>query len=149
MSSINKVMLIGRLGADPEVRYTSAGEPVANLRVATNELSRNRSTGERTEHTEWHRVVAYRHLAEIARDHIRKGALIYIEGRIRNRKSQDSNGASRHTTEIEAQGFRLLDKRAVSLAGDEEAQPQVPPETPRGAERVNPGNPWDVTDVPF
>lgn len=102
MASVNKVVLIGNLGADPEIRYTSAGDALCNLRLATTESWKDKATGEKRENTEWHRVVLYRKLAEIASLYLKKGAQIYVEGKIKTRKWQERNGADRYTTEIEA-----------------------------------------------
>jgi single-strand DNA-binding protein len=108
MASVNKVILIGNLGADPEMRATSSGEPICNLRLATTEKWKEKATGEARETTEWHRVVLYRRLAEIAGEYLRKGSPIYIEGRLRTRKWQDKEGRERSTTEIEANELKML-----------------------------------------
>jgi single-strand DNA-binding protein len=102
MASVNKVVLVGNLGVDPEIRYTSAGDALCNLRLATTESWKDKATGEKRESTEWHRVVLYRKLAEIASLYLKKGAQIYVEGKIKTRKWQEKNGADRYTTEIEA-----------------------------------------------
>lgn len=117
MASINKVILIGNLGADPELRAFGSGEAVCNLRLATTDKWRDRNTGEAKESTEWHRVVLYRRLAEIAGEYLRKGAPVYIEGRLRTRKWQDNEGKDRFSTEIEASEMKML-------GGREHAQPQ-------------------------
>ena len=109
MASINKVILVGNLGADPENRVFPSGDAVCNLRLATSESWKDKTTGERHEATEWHRVVLYRKLAEIAGQYLRKGASVYIEGRIRTRKWQDQSGTERYTTEIEALEMKMLD----------------------------------------
>lgn len=97
---INKVILVGNLGADPEVRYTQNQEPVANLRVATAEVWRDRNTGEQQERTEWHTVAIFGKLAEVARDYLRKGSKVYLEGKLRTRKWQTQEGHDRYTTEV-------------------------------------------------
>lgn len=97
---INKVILIGNLGQDPEVRYMPNGGAVANITLATSEIWRDKNTGEMKEKTEWHRVVLFGKLAEIAREYLRKGAQVYIEGALQTRKWQDQNGMDRYTTEI-------------------------------------------------
>lgn len=97
---INKVVLIGHLGQDPEVRYMSGGSAVVNLSLATSESWRDKQTGEMKEHTEWHRVVLYGKLAEVAGEYLRKGSQIYIEGQLRTRKWQDQNGQERYSTEV-------------------------------------------------
>lgn len=112
MASVNKVTLIGNLGADPELRATAAGEYICNLRLATTDKWKDKTTGEARETTEWHRVVLYRRLAEIAGEYLRKGAPVYIEGRLRTRKWQDREGKERFTTEIEAGELKMLGSKA-------------------------------------
>jgi single-strand DNA-binding protein len=114
--SVNKVILIGNLGADPEIRRTADGRPIANLRVATSENWRDKATGERRERTEWHRVVIFSEgLAKIAEQYLKKGAKVYLEGQLQTRKRQDKEGQDRWTTEIVLQGFNsvltMLDSR--------------------------------------
>jgi len=104
---VNKVILIGNLGADPEIRYTQGGEAVANIRVATSERWRNKEGGQE-EHTEWHRVVLWRKLAEVAKDYLSKGSKVYIEGQIRTNKWKDKDGNDRFTTEIWAREMKML-----------------------------------------
>lgn len=111
MASVNKVILIGNLGADPETRYSASGDAICNIRLATTDNWKDKSSGERRENTEWHRVVFYRRLAEIAGQYLRKGSQVYIEGRIRTRKWQDKEGQDRYTTEIEALEMTMLGKR--------------------------------------
>ncbi|MDR0529240.1 MAG: single-stranded DNA-binding protein [Zoogloeaceae bacterium] len=111
MASVNKAILIGHLGADPETRYMASGDPVCNFRIATSESWKDKQTGERKENTEWHRVVMYRRLAEIAGQYLKKGSQVYIEGKIRTRKWQDKDGQDRYTTEIEANEMTMLGKR--------------------------------------
>ena len=106
--TLNKVILIGRVGADPEVRYMPNGNAVANVRLATNESYKDKTTGQMQESTEWHRVVMYSKLAEIVGQYVQKGKLIYIEGRIRTNKWQDQAGQDRYTTEIIANEMQLL-----------------------------------------
>ena len=114
--SVNKVILVGNLGADPEVRRMSSGDPVVNLRIATSESWRDRQSGERREKTEWHSVVIFNeNLAKVAEQYLKKGAKVYIEGALQTRKWQDQNGNERYTTEIVLQKFRgelqMLDSR--------------------------------------
>lgn len=106
--TLNKVILIGRLGADPEVRYMPSGSAVANLRLATNDGYKDRQSGQFVENTEWHRVVLFGRLAEIAGQYLKKGRLVYVEGRIRTSKWQDQQGQDRYTTEIVANEMQLL-----------------------------------------
>ena len=108
---INKVILIGNLGTDPEVRYMPQGGAVANLTVATSESWTDKATNEKKEQTEWHRVVIYQRLAEIAGEYLRKGSKVYIEGKLKTRKWQDKDGVERYTTEIIANELQMLDGR--------------------------------------
>jgi single-strand DNA-binding protein len=104
--SVNKVILIGNLGADPEIRRTQDGRPIANLRVATSESWRDKATGERKEKTEWHRVVIFNEgLCKIAEQYLKKGAKVYLEGALQTRKWQDQSGQDRYSTEVVLQGF--------------------------------------------
>lgn len=111
MASVNKVILVGNLGADPESRYMPNGDAVCNVRLATTESWKDKSSGEKKEITEWHRVVFYRRLAEIAGQYLKKGTPVYVEGRIRTRKWQDKDGQDRYTTEIEATEMQMLGRR--------------------------------------
>ena len=108
---VNKVIIIGNLGADPEVRYMPSGGAVTNLSIATSESWKDKETGERVERTEWHRVVLFNRLAEIASEYLKKGSKVYLEGSIRTRKWQDNNGQDRYTTEIVANELQMLDSR--------------------------------------
>ncbi len=120
--SVNKVILIGNLGADPEIRRTQDGRPVANLRLATSDSWRDKATGERRERTEWHRVVIFNeNLCRIAEQYLKKGSKVYIEGALQTRKWQDQSGQDRYSTEVVLQGFRgeltLLDRADRTGAG--------------------------------
>lgn len=108
MASINKAILIGNLGSDPEVRFTSGGQAIANFNIATNERWKNKATGQPEERTEWHRIVAFGKLAELCRDYLAKGRTVYIEGRLQTRKWEDKEGQTRTTTEIVAQTVQFL-----------------------------------------
>ena len=108
---INKVILVGNLGADPETRYTASGSAVTNIRLATSESWRDKQSGEQQERTEWHRVVFFNRLAEIAGEYLRKGRQVYIEGSLRTRKWQDQSGQDRYTTEIVANEMQMLGGR--------------------------------------
>ncbi|MEY4375524.1 MAG: hypothetical protein RJB26_74 [Pseudomonadota bacterium] len=110
---VNKVILIGNLGQDPESRAMPSGKAVTNLRIATSESWRDKQTGEMKEQTEWHSVVIFDRLAEIAKDYLRKGSKVYIEGRLRTRKWQDKNGQDRYTTEITANELQMLDSKGA------------------------------------
>ena len=109
---LNKVMLIGRLGADPEVRYMPSGGAVTTIRLATSRRWKDKQTAERKEETEWHRVVFYNRLAEIAGEYLKKGSQTYIEGRIRTQKWQGQDGQDRYTTEVIAESMNMLDSRS-------------------------------------
>lgn len=111
---INKVILIGNLGADPDTRHTAGGNAVTNLSVATSESWRDRQTGEQKENTEWHKVVLFGKLGEIAGEYLRKGSKVYLEGRLQTRKWQDRDGNDRWTTEIVANEMQMLDGRPGS-----------------------------------
>lgn len=113
MSSLNKAMIIGRLGQDPEVRYTQSNTAVATLSVATTERYKDRN-GELQENTEWHRVVAWGRLAEICQEYLKKGSLAYFEGPIQTREWEDKDGQKRYTTEIKALNMQMLDSRGGS-----------------------------------
>jgi single-strand DNA-binding protein len=118
---VNKAILIGNLGRDPEIRYTQSGDCVATFSIATSESWKDKQTGEEQERTEWHNIVAWRRLAEICGEYLVKGKQVYIEGRIRTRKWQDRDGNDRYTTEIEALTMQMLGSRgdvASDYAGD-------------------------------
>jgi single-strand DNA-binding protein len=120
--SVNKVILVGNLGADPEIRRTQDGRPIANLRLATSESWRDKATGERKEKTEWHRVVIFNeNLCKVAEQYLKKGSKIYVEGQLQTRKWQDQSGQDRYSTEVVLQGFRgeltLLDRAGAAGSG--------------------------------
>ena len=143
MSGVNKVILVGNLGANPEMRFTQGGQAVANLRLATTERWTDKS-GQRQEATEWHRVVVWGKQAEIVGQYLTKGRQVYVEGRIRTRQWQDQTGQKRYTTEIVAQNVQMLGGR-----GDrppEEAATTVPPAEETGGAEFG-GGPDD--DIPF
>ncbi|WP_238512802.1 single-stranded DNA-binding protein [Pandoraea apista] len=120
MASVNKVILVGNLGADPETRYMPNGDAVTNVRLATTDSWKDKASGEKKEITEWHRVVFYRRLAEIAGEYLRKGSSVYVEGRIRTRKWQDKDGQDRYTTEIEATEMQMLGQRGGGDGGGQQ-----------------------------
>ena len=113
---INKVILVGNLGADPETRYMPSGSAVTNIRLATTKSWKDRNTGDQQERTEWHRVVFFSRLAEIAAEYLRKGSQVYVEGEIRTNKWQDRDGNDRYTTEIVANEMQMLGGRVDSAA---------------------------------
>jgi single-strand DNA-binding protein len=136
---VNKVILIGRLGADPEVRYTQDGMMVTNLRIATNEYRKDKS-GERVDRTEWHRVVAFGKLAEICGNYLSKGRLVFIEGSLRTRQWEDKEGNKRSTTEILANNMQMLESKG---GGREEAAAES------GVPSYGGGEQAPDEDVPF
>lgn len=142
MSGINKAIIVGRLGRDPELRYTASGVAVANFSVATSEEWKDKDSGEKREKTEWHRIVAFARLGEICGEYLSKGRQVYIEGRIQTRDWEDQNGVKRYTTEIVANQMQMLGGR--DNAGL--ARPESPPipEYP-GTPVTGP----DDDDIPF
>ena len=141
---VNKVILVGNLGNDPEVRYSQAGAAITNISLATSESWKDKQTGQPQERTEWHRVVFFNRLAEIAGEYLRKGSKVYLEGSLRTRKWQDKEGQDKYTTEIVAGEMQMLDSRGDSNMGSgdynqEQRQPAaraapaaVPPAAPAG-----------------
>ena len=117
MASVNKVILIGNLGKDPEVRYAPSGSAICNITVATSRVSKDKTSGERQEQTEWHRVVMFDRLAEIAGEYLKKGKSVYIEGRLQTRKWTDKEGVERYSTEIVAQEMTMLGGREGGAGG--------------------------------
>jgi len=153
MSSVNKVILIGHAGKDPEVRYTASGGAVANVSIATNEVWKDKQSGESQERTEWHTVVFYGRLAEIAGEYLRKGRQVYVEGRLQTRKWQDKNGQDRYTTEIIAAEMKLLGSRdgsgnSTGSAPATPARPAAVAATPKPPAPVPAGEEFD-DDIPF
>ena len=144
---INKVILVGNLGADPETRYMPSGSAVTNLTVATNETWKDKQTGEQKDRTEWHKVAMFNTLAEIAAEYLRKGSQVYIEGKLRTRKWQDRDGNDRYMTEIIADEMQMLGGRGGSGGGGSMAGPsdQSPPSAPP---RQDPDDGFD-DDIPF
>lgn len=149
MASVNKVIIVGNLGADPDSRYMPNGDAVCNISVATTESWKDKASGEKKEITEWHRVVFYRRLAEIATQYLKKGAAVYIEGRIRTRKWQDKDGNDRYTTEIEATEMQMLGSRQ---GGEGQQQQQSAPQQRQPASapaRPTVGGNDFEDDIPF
>ena len=145
MASINKVILVGNLGADPETRYMPNGDAVANIRLATTESWKDKDSGEKKEITEWHRVVFYRKLAEIVGQYLKKGSSVYVEGRIRTRKWQDKEGQERYTTEIEANEMQMLGGKPAGDSAQSQQKPQQ-----RNAQGAQGGGIADMDDdIPF
>ncbi|MCB0771880.1 MAG: single-stranded DNA-binding protein [Flavobacteriales bacterium] len=147
MSGVNKVILVGNLGADPEVRHLENGVTVANFNLATTEYFRDKVTGERREQTEWHRVVVWRGLADVVEKYVRKGSKLYVEGKLRTRK-WEKDGIERYTTEIMADTLNMLDRPTGDAppAGARPAtsQPQAAPANPEPVMEAGPDD-----DLPF
>ena len=140
---LNKVTLIGNLGADPEVRYMPNGGAVTNIRLATTRRWKDKQTGDRREETEWHRVVFFARLAEVAGEYLRKGSQVYIEGRIRTQKWQGQDGQDRYTTEIVANEMHMLGSRSGGTSNFNDSQPSSKPSPPQA-----PGKPDQSPDAP-
>jgi single-strand DNA-binding protein len=145
---VNKVILIGNLGQDPDTKYMPSGSAVTNLRVATAEVFKDRETGQQQERTEWHSVAMFGRLAEIAGEYLRKGSQVYIEGRLRTRKWQDKQGQDRYSTEIIADQMQMLGSRGGAGAGMDSAGAERPAPASRGraaaTQEVEPDD-----DIPF
>ncbi|MFQ5546753.1 MAG: single-stranded DNA-binding protein [Woeseia sp.] len=131
---VNKVIVIGNLGQDPDTRYMPSGSAVTNLRVATNESWKDKQTGEQKDRTEWHNVAMFGRLAEIAAEYLRKGSQVYVEGKLRTRKWQDRDGNDRYTTEIIADEMQMLGSRSAAGAPamSDSPPPSAPPPQPSG-----------------
>ncbi len=149
---LNKVMIIGNLGAEPEIRFTAGGSPIANFSIATSETWRDKQSGEQQEKTEWHRVVIFGKLAEIVQQYVHKGSKIYIEGRLQTNKWQDKSGQDRYTTEIIANEMQMLDSRgggsSASFEPAQQASPQAAPAKPAPTSSAPQIDDFD-DDIPF
>lgn len=145
--SVNKVILIGRLGADPETRYMANGDAVTNIKLATTETWKNQN-GEKQEKTEWHRVTFYRKLAEIAGEYLKKGGMVYVEGKLETRKWTDKNGIERYTTGIIVNEMRMLSGKPASQDGSTPSQSQPNNQTSNNATQGQ-GGFDDDDDIPF
>lgn len=147
MGSVNKVIIVGNLGKQPETRYTASGDAVTNIQVATTEQWKDKHTGEKQEKTEWHRVTFYRRLAEIAGEYLVKGAQVYVEGRLETRKWTDNHGIDRYTTEIIASDMRMLGRKPEQ---EREAQrPSAPPAASQPVPKGKTGFEDMDDDIPF
>jgi single-strand DNA-binding protein len=149
---INKVIIVGNLGQDPETRYMPNGKAVTNLRVATSESWKDKQTGEQREQTEWHSIVMYDRLAEIAAEYLRKGSQVYLEGKLRTRKWQDKEGRDRYTTEVQASEMQMLGGRGGGGAGTQSrSAPRPERDEQRGGEPAAPAADADSfdDDIPF
>lgn len=131
---VNKVILVGNLGKDPEMRYMPSGGAVTNCTIATSETWKDKASGQPQERTEWHRVVFFNRLAEIASEYLKKGSKVYVEGSLRTRKWQGKDGQDRYTTEIVANEMQMLDSRGGASTGGYE-EPPMPTEAPQRAEQ--------------
>ena len=134
MASVNKVIIVGNLGADPEVRYMPSGDAITNIRVATTDRWKDKASGEMKEATEWHRIVFFGRVAEIAGEYLKKGSQVYVEGRLRTRKWQDKEGHDRYSTEVVADTMQMLGSRAGSGEPREPREPREGAPEPRAAE---------------
>lgn len=146
MASVNKVIILGNVGRDPEVRYTPNGAAICNVSIATTRNWKNKDSGERQEETEWHRVVFFDRLAEVAGEYIKKGSPVYVEGRLKTRKWTDKDGAEKYTTEIMAESLQLLGGKPA-----QEVKKEEPPRQARQAPRKPQGTGFEDmdSDIPF
>jgi len=147
---INKVIIVGNLGRDPETRYLPSGGAVTNVSVATSKAWRDRDSGEQKERTEWHRVVFFNRLAEIAAEYLRKGSKVYVEGSLRTRKWQDQSGQDRYTTEVVANEMQMLDSRGGDNYGSQSGGNDYAQSAPAAPQAAGGGSfdPMD-DDIPF
>jgi single-strand DNA-binding protein len=141
MASVNKVIIVGNLGADPETRYTPGGDAVTNIRVATTDKWKDKASGEMKEATEWHRISFFGRLAEVAGEYLKKGSQVYVEGSLRTRKWQDKDGQDRYSTDIRADVMQMLGRREGGGAPRDEG-------APRGGESKGGGEPKPAQKKP-
>jgi len=150
---VNKVILVGNLGRDPEMKYTASGAAIANITIATSESWNDKQTNERVEKTEWHRVVAFQRLAEIMGEYLKKGSQVYIEGRLQTRKWQDQNGQDRYTTEIVANDMQMLGSRGGDAGGRPQGAGGGFRNNPPAQQQTTPDDSgsggFDDDDIPF
>jgi single-strand DNA-binding protein len=152
---VNKVILVGNLGADPETRYTAGGAAITNINIATSESWKDKQTGESQERTEWHRVVFFNRLAEIAGEYLRKGSQVYVEGSIRTRKWQGQDGQDRYTTEVVANEMQMLGSRASEGSqqsaggGFRDNKPARPSQPPSQSAPAPVDDNFAEDDIPF
>jgi len=166
MASVNKVIIVGNLGRDPEIRYMPSGDAIANIAVATSYKSKDRNTGEQKEQTEWHRISFFGRLAEIVGQYLKKGSSVYVEGRLQTRKYTDKDGVEKYATDIIAENMQMLGGRAGGMGGGEgmddgggydapvsrpapRPQPQQAAPAPRPAPRPAPNFSDMDDDIPF
>jgi len=150
---INKVILVGNLGKDPEIKYTASGGAIANLTIATSDSWNDKQTGEKVEKTEWHRVVAFQRLAEIMGEYLKKGSQVYIEGKLQTRKWQDQSGQDRYTTEVVASDMQMLGGRGGEGGGQQQSGSgggfRKNPATQQEPPQSNSDNDFADDDIPF
>lgn len=147
---VNKVILIGNLGKDPEVRYSPNGGAIANITLATSESWKDKNTGEQVDKTEWHRIVFFRRLAEVVGEYLKKGSKVYIEGKLQTRKWQDKDGQDRYTTEIVANEMQMLDSRSGSAEFSQSAPAANKASAPASSGSGDSMPPMDFDDdIPF
>jgi len=155
MASVNKVIIVGNLGADPETRYTPGGDAVTNIRVATTDKWKDKASGEMKEATEWHRIAFFGRLAEVAGEYLKKGSQVYVEGSLRTRKWQDKDGQDRYSTDIRADVMQMLGRREGGGAPRDEGTPRGGGESKGGGDakpaQKKPAGKFDdmEDDIPF
>lgn len=145
---VNKAIILGTLGQDPDIRYTAGGAAVANISIATNEQWKDKESGEMQERTEWHRVVFFGRLAEIVGEYLRKGSQVYVEGRIQTRKWQDKEGKDRYTTEIVASEMQMLGSKSGGTTASFDQTPQQQQSAPAASSEHKSNDDFD-DDIPF
>ena len=146
---LNKVQIIGRLGKDPDLRYSQSGTPIANLSVATDESYKDRD-GNKVERTEWHRITCFQRVAENCAAYLAKGSLVYVEGSLTTRKWQDQQGQDRYTTEIKAERVQFLDRKGEGQGADQQQSAPRQQPAPRGnAQRAMQSEASNMDDIPF
>ena len=151
-SGVNKAIILGNVGQDPEIKYATNGNAIANISIATSESWKDKQTGQKHEKTEWHKVSAFGRLAEIIGEYVKKGSKVYIEGKIQTRKWQDKNGEDRYTTEIVANELQLLDSRSDASNQPAQAPQQERPQAQQAPRTAPPPPPQfdDIEDgIPF
>lgn len=158
MAGVNKVIIIGNLGQDPEVRYTQAGGAITSISVATSEVWKDKNTGQQNERAEWHKIVLFNRLGEVAGEYLKKGSKVYIEGKLQTRKWQDQQGNDRYSTEIVADQMQMLDGRAGENSqqggqnqqgGHQGRQASNQPQSNNGAQQGNSSDFDDSDGIPF
>ena len=151
MASVNKVIIVGNLGADPETRYLPSGEAVTNIRVATSDRWKDKTSGEMKEATEWHRISFFGRLAEVAGEYLKKGSQVYVEGQLRTRKWQDKEGQDRYSTDIRADVMQMLGRKEGSGEAREPAAPRSEPSAEAKPAAKKPAGKFDdmEDDIPF